>query len=381
MTAPVYFDNNATTAVDPRVLEAMLPYFNEVPGNPGSTGHCFGAEAEEAVEDARETVAEMLNCKHSDFLFTSGATESINIVLQSFAKISAQKKHFVTVSTEHKAIIDTCTFLKKSGIETTWLQVSEEGLVDLEALEKSLRDDTALVAIMLANNETGVIQPVKDAVAIAHNREIPFLCDATQAIGKIPVDVFDLGVDFLACSAHKFYGPKGVGGLYISKEIDRKGLSPIIHGGGQEGGLRSGTLNVPGIVGMGKASALCMDIKKEAAKLGILRDHLESELLKINGTLVNGIQNSRLPNTCNISFSGVDASMVMEVVSQEFAIATGSACNAELSSPSYVLKAMGLSDERVQGSLRISVGRYNTMEEVEQLCTRLTSVIEELKNY
>ncbi len=381
MSAPVYFDNNATTAVDPRVLEAMLPYFNEVPGNPGSTGHCFGAEAEEAVEDAREIVAKMLHCKHSDFLFTSGATESINMVLQSFAKLSGQKKHFVTVSTEHKAIIDTCTFLEKAGIETTCLQVSEEGLIDLEALEESLRDDTALVAIMLANNETGVIQPVKEAVAIAHNKAVPFLCDATQAIGKVPVDVCELGVDFLACSAHKFYGPKGVGGLYVNPEIDRMWLSPIIHGGGQEGGLRSGTLNVPGIVGMAKASSLCTNIEEETSKLEALRDHLETELMKVDGAVVNGALNARLPNTCSISFPGVEAAMVMEVVSHAFAIATGSACNAELSSPSYVLKAMGLSAERIQGSLRISVGRYNTMEEVEQFCSRLTSVIEELKKY
>jgi len=381
MSAKAYFDNNATTAVDPRVLDAILPYFTEIPGNPGSSGHCFGAEADEAVENAREEVASLLNCKHSNLLFTSGATESINLVLQSFAKTSNGKKHFVTVCTEHKAIIETCIYLEQFGVETTYLKVSENGIIDLFELKNSLRDDTALISIMLANNETGVIQSIRNAVEIAHEMNVPFLCDATQAIGKIPVDVMELGIDFLACSAHKFYGPKGVGALYISSDIDRKKLSPIIYGGGQEGGLRSGTLNVPGIVGIGKASQLCNSVEVESVKLKELRDYIEIELLKIEGTVINGDSIYRLPNTSNISFYGVEASLVMEVLSQEFAIATGSACNAMLSSPSHVLKSMGMSPDRIQGSLRISVGRFNSFDEAHQLCNRLTLIINKLKNH
>jgi len=370
--SPIYLDNNATTAVDPEVLKAMLPYFTERPGNAGSSGHSFGWEAEDAIENAREEVASLINATGQEIIFTAGATESINLVISN-----VKSGHIVTVATEHKAVLAACEAVESSGVRTTYLPVDQEGLIDLNLLQDSLEDDTSLICVMFANNETGTIQDIKGIADIARERGIPFMCDATQAMGKVEVNV--RGIDYLPCSAHKFYGPKGVGALYINNEINTNSMSPIIHGGAQEQGLRSGTHNVPGIVGLGKTCVIGKEqLMASNARIRKMRDRLENQLLNIPGTAVNGSTISRLPNTCNISFQGVEGQMIMESLGKEIALATGSACNADLIEPSHVLKHMGLSPERILGSLRISLGRFNTEEEIDLACERLTKVITEL---
>jgi len=365
----MYLDNNATTAVDPEVLEAMLPYFTDQPGNAGSSGHVFGWAAEDAVETSREEVASLIGANAQEIIFTAGATESINLVISNI-----KSGHIVTVATEHKAVLAACEAQESSGVRTTYLPVDTYGLIDLNTLEESLEEDTALIAVMFANNETGTIQDIQAIADIAGQRGIPFLCDATQAMGKVAVDV--KGIDYLPCSAHKFYGPKGVGALYINKDVNIKTMTPIIHGGAQELGLRSGTHNVPGIVGLGKACTLgAAQLIASNARIKPLRDSLESTLLNIAGAVINGDPEKRLPNTCNISFENVEGQLVMESLGREIALATGSACNADLVAPSHVLKSMGLSPDRITGSLRISLGRFNTKEEIERAGARITEVV------
>jgi len=369
---PIYLDNNATTAVDPKVLELMLPYFTERPGNAESSGHSFGWQAEEAVETAREAVGDLIGANAEEIIFTAGATESINLVVSNISS-----GHILTVATEHKAVLAACEALEPAGVRTTYLPVDMHGMIDLNLLKSSIEEDTRLICVMMANNETGVIQDIPAISAIAKAKGIPFMCDATQAMGKIPVEVN--GIDYLTCSAHKFYGPKGVGALYINKDIDTKSMQPIIHGGSQELGLRSGTHNVPGIVGLGKACMLASSLLVESNEnIRGLRDKLEARLLLISGTVVNGHKENRLPNTCNISFDNIEGQMVMESLGKEIALATGSACNADLVEPSHVLKNMGLTPERITGSLRISLGRFNLEEEIDMAGDRLTEVVEQL---
>ena len=387
MELPIYFDNNATTAVDPDVLGAMMPYFHKSPGNPGSMGYSFGWEAEEAVEKGRESAAKLIGASPSEIIFTSCATESINMALKGMIELNSKKKiHIITVSTEHKAVLETCLYLQKKGSDLTILPVDNEGLIDLNRLESSIKSNTALIAVMLANNESGVIQPLKSISKIARNNGALLFCDATQAVGKIPLSVNELGIDMLAASAHKLYGPKGVGALFINKKsaLPEAGskLPPLMHGGGQEKGLRSGTLNVSGIAGFGKACDLCLEKATEEFKsIAALKAVLERSLLEISGSAINGNNSPRLPNTINISFENIDAQLLIEAIHKDIAIATGSACNAESHGPSYVLMAMGLSPGQIQGSIRISIGRFNTAEEVRFAANRIKEAISILRKW
>lgn len=363
---PIYLDNNATTPVDQRVLEKMIPFFTRYFGNAASHSHVFGWQAEEAVKISREQVAGLINAEPSEIIFTSGATESDNLALKGIYEMHAAKgNHIITVKTEHKAVLDSCKHLEKLGAEVTYLDVNSEGVIDTKELEKNIRAGTILIAIMYANNETGVIQPVKDISAIAKEHKILFFSDATQAVGKIPVDVKD-NIDVMAFSAHKMYGPKGIGALYVRRKNPKVRMVAQIDGGGHERGLRSGTLNVPGIAGFGMACELCkVGIKKENSKISALRDKLEQELLKMDGTAVNGSRLNRLPNTTNIRFENRDNVTIMKKLSSHIALSSGSACTSASQSPSFVLKAMGLTDEQAFSSLRFSLGRFTTEEEID----------------
>ena len=364
---PIYLDNNATTPVDKRVLDAMLPFFTKYFGNAASHSHSFGWQAEEAVDIAREQVAQLINAEPDEIVFTSGATESDNLALKGvFEAYSSKGNHIITVKTEHKAVLDSCKHLEKLGAEVSYLHVNREGLIDMEELETSIKPNTILISIMYGNNETGVIQPMKEIAAIAKNKGVLFFSDATQTVGKIPVDVIKDGIDLMAFSAHKLYGPKGIGALYVRRKNPRVRIAAQIDGGGHERGMRSGTLNVPGIVGFGKACELCkIEMKKEAERIAGLRDKLEFELLQIEGTKVNGSRVHRLPNTTNMSFKNVDSTDLMMKLSKNIALSSGSACTSATQSPSFVLKALGLSDELAFSSLRFGLGRFTTEEEID----------------
>jgi len=364
---PIYLDNNATTPVDERVLETMLPFYTKYFGNAASHTHSFGWQAEEAVDIAREQVAQLINAQPSEIVFTSGATESDNLALKGiFEMYAAKGKHIITVKTEHKAVLDSCKHLEKLGAEITYLDVNSDGLINIKELENSLRDNTILLSIMYANNEIGVIQPVNEISKIAKNKGILFFTDATQAVGKIPVNVLKDGIDLMAFSAHKIYGPKGVGALYVRRKDPRVRITAQMDGGGHERGMRSGTLNVPAIVGFGKACQLCkVQMQKDAAKTGRLRDKLENELLQIEGTHVNGSRIHRLPNTLNMSFKNVDSTDLMKRFSRNIALSSGSACTSATQSPSFVLKALGLPDDVALSSLRFGLGRFTTEEEID----------------
>lgn len=375
VTLPVYLDYNATTPCDPRVVDAMLPFFTKQFGNAASTTHAFGWQAAEAVLLAREQVAKLINAEPGEIYFTSGATESDNLAIKGVFNMYAGKgNHIITVATEHKAVLDTCKRLEKMGANITYLPVNAEGLINLQQLEASIRHDTVLIAIMYANNETGVIQPVKQIGAIAKQHNVIFFTDATQAAGKISIDVIKDDIDILALSAHKFYGPKGCGAIYVRRKGPRVKLTPLIDGGGHEKGVRSGTLNVPGIVGLGKAAAIAQsEMESDTARIQQLRNHLESTLLQTNKASINGSITDRLPNTTNISFFNTNSGVLMRTFSKDLAVSSGSACTSALMEPSYVLKAMGLSDELAYGSIRFSLGRFTTAEEINY-------VIEKLKN-
>lgn len=363
---PIYLDNNATTPLDNRVLDAMLPFFTKYFGNAASHSHSFGWQAEEAVDIAREQVAQLINAEPNEIVFTSGATEADNLALKGIFEVYAAKgNHIITVKTEHKAVLDSCKHLEKSGAEITYLDVGADGLIDLKELENSVTSGTILISIMYANNETGVIQPIKEISNIAKNKGVLFFTDATQAVGKIPVNVIKDGIDLMAFSAHKMYGPKGVGALYVRRKNPRVRITAQIDGGGHERGMRSGTLNVPGIVGFGKACELCkVDMQKDARITSELRDKLENELLQIDGTKVNGSRINRLPNTSNMSFKDVDSTDLMMKLSKNVALSSGSACTSATQSPSFVLKALGLTDEMAFSSLRFGLGRFTTEEEI-----------------
>jgi cysteine desulfurase len=364
---PIYLDNNATTPVDERVLEKMIPFFIRYFGNAASHSHVFGWQAEEAVKISREQVAGLINAEPSEIIFTSGATESDNLALKGIYEMHVAKgNHIITVKTEHKAVLDSCKHLEKLGAEVTYLDVNGEGVIDTNELEKNIKPETILIAIMCANNETGVIQPVNDISAIAKEHKILFFSDATQAVGKIPVDVNKDNIDVMAFSAHKMYGPKGIGALYVRRKNPKVRMAAQMDGGGHERDLRSGTLNVPGIAGFGMACELCkVGMKAEAQKISRLRDKLEQELLNIKGTSVNGSRLHRLPNTTNFSFENADNAAIMKKFSHQIALSSGSACTSASQSPSFVLKAMGLTDSQAFSSLRFSLGRFTTEEEID----------------
>ncbi|MCB0569047.1 MAG: IscS subfamily cysteine desulfurase [Phaeodactylibacter sp.] len=383
MPAPlIYLDNNATTPCDPRALEVMLPYFFEMPGNAASRNHPFGWMAEEAVKQAREQVALLIGAETRELVFTSGATESDNLAIKGVFELYRRKgSHIITLKTEHKAVLDTCRHIEKMGGEVTYLDVDENGLVNLGALEAAIRPDTILVSVMWANNETGVIQPIAEIGAICDKFGVLFMSDATQATGKIPVNPREAGVHLMAFSAHKLYGPKGIGALYISRRAPRVKVAPIIDGGGHEQGMRSGTLNVPAIVGFGKAAELAaQEMPQESRRLRGLRDKLESTLLgRVEEAHLNGSRENRLPHVSNIAFRYAEAESVLMTFNQRIALSSGSACTSASIEPSHVLTAMGRSADWAHSALRFSLGRFNTEEEVEQVITAVAEGVEKVR--
>lgn len=369
----IFLDNNATTPTDERVLEAMLPYFREVYANPGSK-HLFGLTVEEKVAEAREQIAALIQAKPREIIFTSGATEAINLGIKGLT--TSDKKHIITVDTEHRAVLDTCLYMESLGYDLTLLPVETDGRIDLASLEKAFRPDTFLVCIMMANNETGVLQSISEIARIVHERQALLLCDATQAVGKIPVDVKKLGIDLLPLSAHKFYGPKGTGALYCASHVK---LTPQIHGGQQQNGVRSGTLNVPGIIGMAKASEIAAkEMAPEIERIGSLRNKLESALLTLDGTKLNGNKAHRLHTTTNISFSGVSSEQLI-VALKNISVSSGSACQNVTSRPSHVLKSMGLTDEEALASIRFGLGRFTTEEDIDYAIGTISEAVETLR--
>jgi cysteine desulfurase len=366
MKLPLYFDNNATTPMDPRVLEAMLPYFTEKFGNSASRNHAFGWAAEEGVDYAREQVAQLIGANEKEIIFTSGATEGDNLGIKGVFEMYQDKgNHIITCVTEHKAVLDTCKHLEKLGAQVTYLPVKEDGLLDLALLEAAMTPQTILVCIMYGNNEIGVIQPVKEIAAIAHKHGALFMTDATQAVGKIPVNVDADGIDLMAFTAHKMYGPKGVGALYVRRKNPRVKVTAQLDGGGHERGMRSGTLNVAGIVGFGKACEICrLEMDKDAKRLSALRDKLQSALTVLEESYVNGNVANRLPHTANISFKYVEGEGLMMAM-KDLAVSSGSACTSASLEPSYVLKSLGLSDDLAHSSIRFGLGRFTTDEEVD----------------
>lgn len=377
---PIYLDNNATTPMDPRVLEAMLPYFTEKFGNAASRNHSFGWSAEEAVDYAREQVAKIIGATEKEIIFTSGATESNNLALKGVFEMYRERgNHIITLVTEHKAILDTCEHLKKGGAEITYLGVKEDGLVDLAELEAAIKPNTILVSVMYANNEIGVIQPIKEIAAIAHKHGALFHTDATQAVGKIPVDVMADGIDLLSFTGHKMYGPKGVGALYVRRKNPRVKVTAQMDGGGHERGMRSGTLNVPGIVGFGKACEICInEMAEETARIVKLRDKLENALLEIEEAYLNGNKEHRLPHTANISFKYVEGEGLMMGV-KDIAVSSGSACTSASLEPSYVLKSLGLDDELAHSSLRFGLSRFTTEEEIDYTINHVKEAVHKLR--
>jgi len=378
---PVYFDNHATTPVDPRVLEAMLPYFTEKFGNAASRNHEFGWRAEEAVENARAQVARLINAHPKEIVFTSGATESDNLAIKGVAEAHRPKgNHIITQVTEHKAVLDSCTRLESTGYEITYLPVNRDGLIDPDDLAKAITPKTILISIMYANNEIGVIQPIGQIGRIAKKRNVLFHVDAVQAIGKIHVDVQKDAIDLLSISAHKLYGPKGAGALYVRRKNPRVHISPMIDGGGHERGMRSGTLNVPGIVGLGKACELCQkEMTGEAARLGQMRDKLKNALESgMDNTAINGSLTHRLPNNLNISFAHVEGESLLMGIN-DVAVSSGSACTSAAIEPSYVLRALGVSDDLAHSSIRFGLGRFNTEEEVDYVAARVIETVKRLR--
>jgi cysteine desulfurase len=373
----IYLDNNATTRLDERVLDAMLPYFTNFYANANSS-HLAGLEIQEAVENAAWQTANLIGAKEEEIIFTSGATESINLAIKGLA--NENKKHIVTVATEHKAVLETCRYMESIGFEVTYLPVASDGILDINLLNEVIKDKTLIIIIMLINNETGVIQNIAEIAAIASAKNVLFMCDATQAVGKISIDVKKLGINLLALSAHKFYGPKGVGALYLSAEAKIR-LLPLIHGGSQQRKLRSGTLNVPGIIGLGKAAEIAvLEIDSDKNRILLLRDQLENSLLKIEGTFINGNTQNRIYNTSNICFPGVNSEKLILAL-QNIAVSNGSSCSSVTSQPSHVLKALGLSDEDALSSIRFSLGRFTTLEEIEETIEKVTILTKQLKDH
>ena len=381
VTLPIYMDNHATSPMDPRVLEAMLPYFTAKFGNAASRNHSFGWEAEQAVETAREQIAKLIGATAREIIFTSGATESNNLAIKGIAEMYKERgNHIITQVTEHKAVLDTCKRLEKYGYRVTYLPVKADGLIDLEDLKRAIDDKTILVTIMAANNEIGVVQPTAEIGKICHEKGIIFHTDAVQAVGKIPVDVQAMNIDVLSLTAHKIYGPKGVGALYVRRRNPRVQISAQIDGGGHERGMRSGTLNVPSIVGLGKACEIAgEEMATEAARLKAMRDHLRQRLESvIDYVEVNGSWEHRLPGNLNMSFIYVEGESLLMGIN-DVAVSSGSACTSATLEPSYVLKALGLGDDVAHSSIRFGLGRFNTMTEVDYVADKVTSVVLRLR--
>jgi cysteine desulfurase len=378
---PIYLDNHATTRTDPRVLEAMLPYFTEHYGNAASRHHAFGWKAEEAVETAREQVAGLIGATAREIVFTSGATESDNLALKGVAAMYRSKgDHLVTVATEHKAVLDTCKRLERDGFRVTYLPVDRDGLVAPEQVAEAITDRTILVSVMAANNEIGVLQPIAAIGRICKERGVLFHSDAVQAVGKVPIDVEEMGLDLLSLSAHKMYGPKGVGALYVRRAGPRVRLEPILDGGGHERGMRSGTLPVPLIVGLGKACELCRDeMAAEAERLTGLRERLRNGIMKqLDEVTLNGHPTQRLPGNLNLSFAYVEGEALMMGM-RDVAVSSGSACTSASIEPSYVLRALGLSDDLARSSIRFGLGRFNTAEEIDYVVREVVRVVKHLR--
>ncbi len=381
MKLPIYMDNHATTPVDPRVFEAMRPYFVEVFGNAASRNHSFGWQAEEAVEKARKQVADLIGATAKEIVFTSGATESNNLALKGVAQMYAEKgNHIITAATEHKAVLDTCKRLEKDGARITYLAVQQNGLVDLDQLRDSITDKTILVSIMYANNEIGVVQNIKEIGKIAKERGVLVHTDATQAVGKIPVNVIADNIDLASISAHKMYGPKGVGALYVRRRSPRVQLTAQMDGGGHERGMRSGTLNVTGIVGLGEAAGIAKaEMPEESKRMAHLRDKLKDRLMaNLDEVYINGTMDSRLPNNLNISFAYVEGESLLMGIN-EIAVSSGSACTSATLEPSYVLKALGAGDDLAHSSIRFGLGRFNTEEEVDYVAAKVIDVVNKLR--
>lgn len=375
MKTPIYLDYNATTPVDQRILEAMLPYFTRNFGNAASRTHAYGWIAEEAVKIARQQVANLINCLDQEVVFTSGSTEGINLAIKGvWENYQSKGKHIITLKTEHKAVLDTCKALEKKGATVTYLNVDREGMMDLQELKEAFTPQTILVAIMYANNETGVIQPIKEIAEIVHLNNSILFCDAAQALGKVTIDVQEEHIDIMCVSAHKFYGPKGVGALYVRRKDPRVTLFPQIDGGGHERGLRSGTLNVPGIVGLGKACELAAEeMWDDAVRISKLRTRLEQLLCERPNTFINGSTKNRLYTTTNICFGGIRSETILKQI-PSIAVAMGSACTSAVAEPSHVLKAMGLSDEDSFSSIRFSLGKYTTEAEIKEVIETFKTV-------
>jgi cysteine desulfurase len=379
----IYLDNNATTPVDPRVVEAMIPYFTQNFGNAASRNHPFGWAAEEGVDYARETIGKLIGAEDKEIIFTSGATESINLALKGAFEMYAKKgNHFITAKTEHKAVLDTCKHIEKMGGEVTYLDVNYDATINLAELEAAIRPTTVMVSIMFANNETGVIQPMKEIGQICEKHGVLFMSDITQAAGKIPVNVKELGIHIATFTAHKMYGPKGVGALFVNRIKPRVKVTAQIDGGGHERGMRSGTLNVPGIVGFGKAAELCMaEMDKDAARLSKLRDKLQAAFMeRMEEVTINGNINSRLPQITNMSFKHVEGEGLMMTFNQNIALSSGSACTSASLEPSYVLVAMGLGDDLAHSSLRFSLGRFTTEDDVDYTIEAITKGVNHMRD-
>ena len=381
MKLPIYLDYNATTPVDPKVVDAMVPYFTESYGNAASRNHSFGWQVEKVVDDARELIGKLIGAGGKEIVFTSGATESNNLAILGVAEFYKKKgKHIISSPIEHKAVIDPCHALEQNGYEITFLDVDKHGCIDLKQLEESIREDTILVSLMAGNNEIGTLNPIREIGQITRNKEVLFHTDATQSVGKIPIDVEEMNIDLLSMTAHKFYGPKGIGALYVRRKKPRVRLSPIMFGGGHERGMRSGTLNVPGIVGFAKALELSVEeMASEAERLTGLRqrllDRLNSELDYI---FLNGHPTERLPNNLNVSFGYVEGESLMMGVN-ELAVSSGSACTSASLEPSYVLRALGVGDDLAHSSIRVGMGRFTTVEEVDYAAEKMIDAVKRLR--
>lgn len=381
MKLPIYMDNHATTPVDPRVFEIMAPYFTGIFGNAASRNHSFGWQAEEAVDLGRKQVAELIGANSKEIVFTSGATESNNLALKGVAQMYAERgNHLITAATEHKCVLDTCKRLEKEGFRVTYLPVQQNGLVDLDQLRAAITDKTILVSLMYANNEIGVVQPVREIGAIAKERGVLFHTDGTQAVGKIPVNVLHDNIDLMSLTAHKMYGPKGVGALYVRRRNPRVQLTAQMDGGGHERGMRSGTLNVPGIAGLGAACAIAKkEMPEEAKKMAFLRDRLMHRLQNsLDEVYINGTMEHRLPNNLNMSFAYVEGESLLMGIN-DIAVSSGSACTSATLEPSYVLKALGAGDDLAHSSIRFGIGRFNTEEEVDYVAGKVIEVVKKLR--
>lgn len=378
----IYLDNNSTTPCDPRVVDAMVPYFYQHPGNAASRNHPFGWAAEEAVDYAREQIAKLIHVESKEIIFTSGATEADNLALKGvFEMYSRKGNHIITLKTEHKAVLDACKKIEKMGGEVTYLDVDDKGLINLEELEAAIKKNTILVSVMWANNETGVIQPMKEIGAICAKHGVLFMSDATQAVGKIPVDPKEVGVHLMAFTAHKMYGPKGVGALFVNRKNPRVKVTAQMDGGGHERGMRSGTLNVPGIVGFGTAAELARkEMTQDAERVSRLRDKLEAALINnLEEVYINGSKEHRMPNVTNLSFKHVEGEGLMMTFNQDIAVSSGSACTSASLEPSYVLVALGLGDDLAHSSIRFSLGRFTTEEEVDYAVEALTKGVNHMR--